>query len=110
MRKALEDPNILGLAMPWETTAIGWKALLLACAGEQLTDVEREHFKRLTGREREPGDGVLCEAFLCVGGRRGGKSKSMAVFCAWLASCIDWSDHLSLGEHGRVMFVAPAME
>ena len=32
----------------------------------------------------------------------------MATFCAWLASCVDWSDSLSIGETGRVMFVAPA--
>jgi len=109
LREALADPRILGGVLTgasWD----GWKALLLACAGEKLTDDERAHFTRLTGRNREPGDGVLCEAFLCIGGRRGGKSKAVSTFCAWLATCVDWSDCLSLGERGRVMFVAPAMD
>src|SRR5262249_24347069 len=61
-------------------------------------------------RPKEPGDGVLCEAFLCIGGRRGGKSKAVSTFCAWLAACCDWTSDLSLGERGRVMFVAPALD
>ena len=44
--------------------------MLLACAGEQLDDSEREHFAKLTGGEREPGDGVLCEAFVGIGGQK----------------------------------------
>ena len=82
LREALSDPRILGGVLTgasWD----GWKALLLACAGEKLTDDERAHFTRLTGRPKEPGDGVLCEAFLCIGGRRGGKSKAVSTFCAW---------------------------
>jgi hypothetical protein len=110
LREALADPKILGGALVGDSWA-GWKALLLAAAGEKLTDDERVLFATLTGgRESEPGDGVLAEAFLCIGGRRGGKSRSMATFCTWLASCVDWSDCLSLGERGRVMFVAPSMD
>jgi hypothetical protein len=110
LREALSDARILGGALVGDSWA-GWKSLLLACAGEKLTDNERVLFTALTGgRESEPGDRVLAEAFLCIGGRRGGKSRSMATFCAWMASCIDWSDCLSLGERGRVMFVAPSMD
>ncbi|MFZ2076421.1 MAG: hypothetical protein WAV38_07185 [Xanthobacteraceae bacterium] len=107
--------------MPWPTIGYlghalvgdswrGWKALLLAAAGEQLEDSERELFTKLTGREREPGDGVLTECFLCIGGRRGGKSRAMATFCAWLATCVDWQDILSIGERARCMLVAPSMD
>jgi hypothetical protein len=109
MREALSDPKILGRALvgaSWD----GWKALLLACAGEVLTDQEREHFTRLTGREREPGDGVLSEVFLCIGGRRGGKSRAMATFCTWLSSCVSWEDCLSLGERGRCVIICPSMD
>ena len=110
LREALADPKILGGALVGDSWA-GWKSLLLACAGEKLTDDERVHFAKLTGgREREPGDGVLCEAFVGIGGRRGGKSRAMATFCVWMASCVSWEDCLSLGERGRVMFVAPSMD
>jgi hypothetical protein len=107
LRDALHDDRLLGHALVGESWA-GWKTLLLAAAGEQLDDGEREHFTALTGRPKEPGDGLLSEVFLCIGGRRGGKSRAMATFCAWLASCVDWSDVLSIGETGRVLFVAPA--
>src|SRR5262245_54371640 len=83
----------------------GWRAVLLACAGEQLTDNEREEFKRLTGRDREPGQ--MVDLFLGVIGRRGGKSKAMAVFMVWLACCVNWSEELSIGERGIALIVAP---
>ena len=60
LREALADPRILGGVLTgasWD----GWKALLLACAGEKLTDDERAHFTRLTGRDREPGDGFYAK-------------------------------------------------
>jgi hypothetical protein len=109
LRAALSDDRLLGRSLvggSWD----GWKALMLGAAGEVLTDAEREHFTRLTGREKEPGDGVLCEAFLCIGGRRGGKSRAMATFCTWLSTCVSWEDCLSLGERGRCLFVAPSMD
>jgi hypothetical protein len=105
----LSDPRLLGdilVGDSWNR----WKALLLACAGEVLTDDEREHFRFLTGRAKEPGDGVLAEVILAVGGRRGGKSRAMTTFCAWLASCCDWGSDLSIGERGRIMIVAPSLD
>jgi hypothetical protein len=107
LRTALDDPKLLGdilVGPSWD----GWKALLLAAAGEVLNDEERAHFTRLTGRAREPGNGALCEIFLMVGGRRGGKSRALTTFCAWLA-IQDWSDDLALGEKGRVMIIAPSI-
>jgi hypothetical protein len=107
LRDALHDDRLLGHALrgsSWD----GWRALLLGAAGERLGRGERRFFTALTGRPKEPGDGQLSEVFLCIGGRRGGKSRAMATFCAWLASCVDWSDCLSLGETGRVLFVGPA--
>jgi hypothetical protein len=109
MRVALSDPALLANALPGRSWA-GWRALLIAAAGEPLDDTERALFTKLTGREREPADGVLAECFLMIGGRRGGKSKAVATLCAWLASCIDWSDCLSIGERGRVLFVAPTVD
>jgi hypothetical protein len=44
--------------------------------GEELTEEEREIFRKLTGRECEPGQRV--EELVCVVGRRGGKSRAMA--------------------------------
>jgi hypothetical protein len=107
LRKALSDVNLLGdilVGPSWD----GWKALLLAAVGETLTDEERAHFTRLTGRARAPENGALCEIFLMVGGRRGGKSRSLTTLCAWLA-IQDWSEDLALGEKGRIMIIAPSI-
>jgi hypothetical protein len=104
MRDALADKALLANALPgasWDA----WKVLLTAAAGEPLSAAERETFKRLTGRDREPGQ--MVEVMLTVAGRRSGKSKAMAVFAVWLATCCDWSDDLSLGELGRCLFLAP---
>jgi hypothetical protein len=104
MRDALADDRLLGRALnraSWDS----WKILLVACAGEPLLPAERRTFKRLTGRDREPGR--MCELMLCVAGRRSGKSKAAAVFMVWLATCCDWTDCLSLGERGVCLVVAP---
>ena len=45
MREALNDPNLLGKALPgpsWHT----WRTLLLATMGEPLSDAELETFPR----------------------------------------------------------------
>jgi hypothetical protein len=74
LRKALADPRLLGALNggSWQS----WRALLIGAMGEELTDGEREIFRKLTGREREPGQRV--EELICVIGRRGGKSRAMA--------------------------------
>ena len=59
-----------------------WRVLLVSLMGEPLDDAERAVFKRLTGREREPGEPV--EEFLGLIGRRGGKSFAMAVLIVFL--------------------------
>jgi phage terminase large subunit-like protein len=109
MRQAINDERLLGLALPGSSWS-GWHSLLIALTGAELTDTERVAFKNLTKREREPADGKLCECFLAIGGRRSGKTKSMAVYSAWLATCVDWSSNLSLGERGRILLVAPGMD
>ena len=66
---------------------------LIAIVGEELSDDERAVFKSLTGREREPLEPV--EEFWAVIGRRGGKTRSMAVLAAYIAGCVDHRDTLS---------------
>ena len=104
LRKALSDDALLAGALPGPSWA-AWRTLLIACAGERLTAQERKQYKRLTGRSREPGH--MVDLFLGVIGRRGGKSRAMAVFMTWLATCVSWDDCLSLGERGIALIVAP---
>ena len=53
LRKALQDPHLLGNALPGDTWQ-SWHILLIASMGEELTEDERIIFKQLTGRDREP--------------------------------------------------------
>jgi hypothetical protein len=53
MRRALEDPNLLGKCLPGPSWR-GWRTLLIAANGEPLDEGERAIFTELTGRAQEP--------------------------------------------------------
>ena len=103
MRKALSDPKLLGNALEGDSWA-AWKVLLIAAMGERLTDEERTLFKSLTGRSHEPLQHV--DEFAAVVGRRGGKSRAMAVLATYIAGLCDHSDALVPGERGVLLCVA----
>jgi hypothetical protein len=94
MRRALEDPELFGAILPGASWA-GWRVLLIASMGEELTDAERETFKALTGREREPLTRI--DELWAIIGRRGGKTRAIAVLAAYLAALVDYSDILAPG-------------
>ena len=100
MRQALSDPALLGKVLAGDTWR-AWRVLLIALMGEALTNDERVIFKGLTGREREPLERV--EEFWGVIGRRGGKSRSMAVLIVFLACFVDCRSVLAIGERPIVL-------
>ena len=97
MRKSLNDPALLGNVLKGDSW-FGWRVLLIAAAGEALTDDERREFKRLTGREREPLK--LVRELIMIFGRRAGKSLAMACFMLWIAGLCDHRSVLAPGEIG----------
>ena len=103
IRDALADPDLLGKVLVGDSW-LPWRTLLIAMMGEALTDDERAVFASLTGREREPLE--PCEEFWGVIGRRGGKSRAMAVLAAYLGALCDHSDKLTLGETGMIPVLA----
>jgi phage terminase large subunit-like protein len=103
MREALAEPELLGHVLQGSSW-YGWRILLIAAAGEELTDDEREEFRRLTGREREPGH--LVHELVAIAGRRAGKSTAMAVFCIWVATLCDHRGVLAPGEVGVCLLVS----
>jgi hypothetical protein len=103
MRKALSDPKLLGNALKGESWR-PWRILLVAAMGEALTDEERALFTELTGREHEPLQRV--DEFAAVVGRRGGKSRAMAVLATYLAGLCDHSGVLVPGEKGVLLCIA----
>jgi hypothetical protein len=104
LRKALTDKALLGSILAGDTWT-AWRTLLIAAMGEALTDDERAIFKKLTGREREPGQRV--EELIGVIGRRGGKSRAIGVLAAYLAGLCDHRDVLVSGERGVLLAIAP---
>jgi hypothetical protein len=103
MREALDDDNLLGLALPGETWR-AWRVLLIAMMGEKLGRRERQTFQRLTGRNREPGRQV--EEFWGAVGRRGGKTRAMSTLACYLGALVDHSAVLTSGERGVIPFLA----
>ncbi len=100
MRRALSDPNLLGLALEGDSWA-AWRTLLIAMRGEALTEDERAIFARLTNRQSEPLSRV--EEFWGIIGRRGGKSRAMAVLIVFLACLVDYRHLLTTGERPIVL-------
>jgi hypothetical protein len=103
LRRALSDPNLLGNGLSGDSW-LPWRTVLIAAMGEPLEEQEREIFKQLTGREREPLQRV--DELAAVIGRRGGKSRSMATLATYIAALCDHSDALVPGERGVLLCVA----
>ena len=95
MRKALADPALLGSVLKGDSW-YGWRVLLIASAGEELTDDERVIFTKITGRGREPG--VIIKELVAIFGRRAGKSLAMACFLVWIAGLCDHRGAQAPGE------------
>ena len=107
MREALESLAYFGTLLTGDSWR-AWRVLLIAIVGEELTEDERVVFKALTGREREPLEPV--EEFWGVIGRRGGKTRAMAVLAAYLAACVDHRESLAPGERGVIPLLAASVQ
>jgi hypothetical protein len=107
MRRALSDPALLGGVLPGNSWR-AWRILLIATMGEALDDEERAIFQKLTGRPVEPGERV--EELWGVIGRRGGKSRAIAVLLTYIAVFVDHSAVLVVGERPVVLCLAPSQK
>lgn len=103
LRRALEDPNLLGQAIPGPSW-LAWRVLLIAAMGEPLTDEERPLFTALTGRETEPFERV--EEVWALVGRRGGKTRAAGAMAAYISCLCDHSAALAPGERGLLPILA----
>ena len=104
LRKALEDPELLGSALAGPTWH-AWRSLLIAAMGEPLTPDELKTFQKFTGRDTPPTERV--DELWCAVGRRGGKSRAMSALAVYLAGLCDYKDKLAKGEKGVVLLIAP---
>lgn len=103
MREALASPDVFGHALPGDSWA-AWRAVLIAARGEPLTAEEREVFRELSLREREPDQ--PCKEVWAIVGRRGGKTRALSVLGAYMAVCIDYDGRLAPGQRAQLPIVA----
>lgn len=103
LREALDDPKLLGGAIPGDSWR-PWRTLLIAAMGEALDDEERAIFTALTGRPQEPGQRV--EELWAIVGRRGGKTRAAGTLASYLAGLVDHTDALAPGERGTLPILA----
>lgn len=101
---AIEDEQLF---RPLFTNLDSWKAwmvVLRAIFGLPIDASDRALFTQLTGRQ-EPPTAQAREVWLCIG-RRGGKSRIVALIAVFLSCFRSYTDHLSAGERGILMVVA----
>ena len=103
MRDALEDPRIFGQILSGESWA-AWRAGLIASRGEKISRAERLLLEPLTERSIFPTKPV--RRFTACVGRRGGKTRALAVMAAYLAALVDWREVIVKGETGTLLIVA----
>ena len=85
-------------------TWAAWFVVLKALFGLPMNDADLVLFKQHTGRTASPSNGFR-EAWLCIG-RRGGKSRILALIAVFLATFVNWASYLSPGEIGVIVIIA----
>ncbi|GAB0119914.1 hypothetical protein [Acidisoma sp. 7E03] len=101
--EAMEDPAIFGPHFRGKTWG-PWKAFLRSMFGLPMFAEEAALYRRLTGRTEAP-VGQFEEATLIVG-RRGGKSRILALIAVYLAAFRNYEPFLSPGEVATVAVLA----
>ncbi len=81
-----------------------WRAVLAALFGLPMSKRELRLYRKITGRRKAPKKATE-EAWLAVG-RRGGKSRIVALIALYLSAFRDWTAHLAPGERAVVMVIA----
>jgi hypothetical protein len=99
----LDDINLFAPHFK-EGTWTAWRAFLAALFGLPMTDAEAETYRLRTGRT-EPPLTPFREAALIVG-RRGGKSRVLALIAVFLAVFRDYGPYLAPGEVATIGVLA----
>lgn len=102
--EAMDDP---ALFRPWfrpAKTWAAWRGFLAVQFGLSVPEDQKALVLACTGRQSVP-EGGFNEAWL-VCGRRGGKSRILALIAVFLATFKDWTGHLAPGERGTILILA----
>ncbi len=103
IRDLMTDRALFGDQFGGESFA-GWRALLAAFYGLELSDDERATLEAITGRTDAPSS-AFGELWLAVG-RRGGKSQVAALIATYEAAFKDHRTRLAVGEWATCLLIA----
>lgn len=101
--EALDDSDLLGphfRGSTWDA----WRAFLAALFGLPMDDAQLGAYRAHTGRQEPPTAPFRETALIC--GRRGGKSRILALVAVFLATVPDYSDRLAPGEVATIAVIA----
>ena len=101
--EAMDDPALFAPYFDRDDWA-AWRAFLAALFALPMTDAELAIYQRHTGRALPPAQ-AIAEAALIVG-RRGGKSRVLALIAVFLACFRDYAPHLAPGEVATIGVLA----
>jgi hypothetical protein len=101
---AFTDPRLFAPFFPDPESWIAWTALIAAAFGLPMTGDQFAIYRKCTGRE-DPLTEQMRELVLVVG-RRGGKSRVLALIATWLSAFVDYRPYLDPGERGVVQVLA----
>jgi phage terminase large subunit-like protein len=101
--EALDDPGLFAPHFRGDTWR-PWRAFLAALFGLPLSDDQLALYRAHTGRTAAPA-APFAEATLLIG-RRGGKSRVLALVATYLATFIDYEPFLAPGEVAALAVIA----
>jgi hypothetical protein len=101
--ECLRDPNLFGRFFRGKSWRV-WRSFLAALFAEGARGDDLEHYRFCTGRETWPAS-PFTEAALVVG-RRGGKSRVLALIPVFLACFRDYGPYLAPGEVATIAVLA----
>jgi hypothetical protein len=102
--EAFSDPRLFAPFFPDPESWLAWTALIGAAFGLPMDQDQLAIYRKCTGRTDPPVEQML-ELVLVVG-RRGGKSRILALIATWLAAFVDYRPYLDPGERGVVQVLA----
>jgi hypothetical protein len=102
------DPQLFGRAFPDKASWWPWAVFLKAWACLPMDQRELDFFRQCTGRSVPPTTPYADAAV--VGGRRGGKSATLALIGAYLAIYKDYSSILRPGERGVILLISQSQK
>jgi hypothetical protein len=101
--EAMDDPALFGPHFRGGSWT-AWRAFLAALFGLAMTDDQLAAYRHHTGRAEPPAEPFKEAALVC--GRRGGKSRVLALIATYLAAFRDYTPFLAPGEVATVAIIA----